>query len=303
LWVIAACILETTNPNLETPGSFTCRIFALYNLNNSIMQKTIFITGASAGLGKATAQLFQARGWNVIATMRNPGAETELAGPENVTLLPLDVTNPEQIKATVAKAIAIHSIDVVFNNAGYGLMGALEAFTDEQIVRQVETNLLGVLRITQAFIPYFREKKSGVFISTTSMGGLLAFPLHSIYHATKFALEGWSESMSFELGLHNISIKTVAPGGIATDFLNRSLDRSLHPAYKDLEDKLFALTDAMMKAAATPAQIAEVVYEAATDGKDQVRYVAGEDAKAMYARRLEIGSEASRKEIREQILG
>jgi len=267
------------------------------------MQKTIFITGASAGLGKATAKLFQAKGWNVIATMRNPEKETELTQLANVTLLPLDVTNTEQIKTTVANAITIHTIDVVFNNAGYGLMGALEAFTDEQILQQINTNLLGVLRVTQAFIPYFREKKSGVIISTTSMGGLLAFPLHSIYHATKFGVEGWSESMSFELGLHNIKIKTVAPGGISTDFLGRSLDKNLHPDYTGLEDKLLTVMDAMMDAAATPEQIAEVVFEAATDDKDQVRYIAGQDAKAIYERRLEIGSEESRKEIRKMILG
>ena len=267
------------------------------------MSKTIFITGASAGLGKATAILFQEKGWNVIATMRNPEKETELTKLNNVTLLPLDVTNVAQIKTTVAQAISLHRVDVVFNNDGYGLMGAMEALTDEQIVRQINTNLLGVLRVTQAFIPHFRENKDGVFISTTSMGGLLAFPLHSIYHATKFGVEGWSESMSFELGLHNIKIKTVAPGGIATDFIGRSLDRSSNPGYKELEDKLFAVVDGMMDAAASAAQIAEIVYEAATDGKDQVRYVAGEDARAAYARRLELGSEESRKEIRKQILG
>ena len=266
------------------------------------MQKTIFITGASSGLGKATAKLFQAKGWNVIATMRNPSKETELNQLENITLLPLDVTNPEQIKTTVTKAISLKPIDVVFNNAGYGLMGALEALSEDQISQQIGTNLLAVLRVTQAFIPYFREKKKGLFISTTSMGGFLTFPLHSIYHATKFALEGWSEGMSFELGLHNIKIKTVAPGGIATHFTGRSLDKSTHPEYQELEDKLFAAIETM-KAASTAEQIAEVVYEAATDNKDQIRYVAGEDAKALYARRLEVGPEKFRKEIRTQILG
>jgi NAD(P)-dependent dehydrogenase (short-subunit alcohol dehydrogenase family) len=266
------------------------------------MQKTIFITGASTGLGKATAILFHEKGWHVIATMRNPEKETELNSLENVTILPLDVTSPEQIKSTVEKAISLHAIDVVFNNAGYGLMGAMEALSDEQILKQVNTNLLGVIRVTHAFIPYFREKKSGLFISTTSMGGLLGFPLHSIYHATKFGIEGWSESMSFELGLHNIGIKTIAPGGIATDFLYRSLDRSEHPAYRQLENKLFAVTDAMMQAAAPARHMAEIVYEAATDGKDQIRYIAGDDANAMYARRLEIGSEESRKEIRKRML-
>jgi NAD(P)-dependent dehydrogenase (short-subunit alcohol dehydrogenase family) len=267
------------------------------------MQKTIFITGASAGLGKATAKYFQLKDWNVIATMRNPEKETELNQLENVTLLQLDVTNKEQIKTTVAKAVSLHSIDVVFNNAGYGLMGVLESFTDEQILKEINTNLLGVIRITQAFIPYFRQKKSGVFISTTSIGGIIGFPLHSIYHATKFAVEGWSEGMSFELGQHNIAIKTVAPGGISTDFTGRSLDRTSHAEYKELEQKLFSKIDGMMQSASTAQHIAQVVYEAATDGKDQVRYVAGEDAKAMYARRLEVGNEEFRKEVRTQILG
>lgn len=267
------------------------------------MKKTIFITGASTGLGKATAKLFQSKGWNVIGTMRNPEKETELNQLENVILLPLDVTNPEQIKTTAAKAISLYPVDVVFNNAGYGLTGALEALTDEQISKQINTNLLGVLRVTKEFIPHFREKKGGLFISTTSMGGLFGFPLHSIYHATKFAIEGWSESMSFELGIHNIGIKTIAPGGIATDFIGRSLDRSSHPEYLGIENKLFSTIDGMMEMASTAEQIAEVVYEAATDQKDQIRYLAGEDAKAMYARRLEIGSEEFRKEIKKQTLG
>jgi NAD(P)-dependent dehydrogenase (short-subunit alcohol dehydrogenase family) len=266
------------------------------------MAKTIFITGASSGLGKASAKLFQSKGWNIIATMRNPENETELTQLDNISLLPLDVTNLEEIKTTVEKAISLHDIDVVFNNAGYGLMGALEGLTDEKIVRQINTNLLGVLRITQAFIPYFREKKSGLFISTTSIGGFMGFPLHSIYHATKFALEGWSESMSFELSKFGIGIKTVAPGGILTDFAGRSLDFNTQAEYSDIENKLLGVVDVMMKNASTAEQIAEVVYEVATDKKDQVRYLAGADAHMMYERRLEIGKESFRKEIGQQFL-
>jgi NAD(P)-dependent dehydrogenase (short-subunit alcohol dehydrogenase family) len=267
------------------------------------MQKTIFITGASSGLGKATAMLFQQEGWKVIATMRDPARETALAGLENVTLLPLDVTDPESIEKAVSAAVESGDIDVVFNNAGYGLMGSLEALTDAQILREVNTNLLGVIRVTKAFVPHFRQRKQGLFISTTSMGGLFGFPLHSIYHATKFGIEGWSESMSFELAPHNIGIKTIAPGGIKTDFLGRSLERASNPEYKELEDKLFSTIDSMMEAAFTAEEIAAVVYRAATDGKDQVRYVAGNDANAMYARREEIGNEAFRREIRQQFLG
>lgn len=266
------------------------------------MAKTIFITGASSGLGKATAKLFQSKGWNVIATMRNPENETELTQLDNISLLSLDVTDLKQIKTAVEKAISLHNIDVVFNNAGYGLMGALEGLTDEKIIRQINTNLLGVLRITQAFIPYFREKKNGLFISTTSIGGFMGFPLHSVYHATKFALEGWSESMSFELSKFGIGIKTVAPGGILTDFAGRSLDLNKQVEYSDIENKLLETVDVMMKNASTAEQIADVVYEAATDDKDQVRYLAGADANMLYARRLEIGKESFRKEIGQQFL-
>lgn len=264
--------------------------------------RTIFITGASTGLGKAAAQLFQSRGWNVIATMRNPDAAPELAALDNVTVLPLDVTNPEQIKSTVYKALELSNVDVVFNNAGYGLIGPLEALTDEQILKQLDTNLLGVIRVTKAFIPYFREKKSGLFISTTSIGGLIAFPLGSTYHATKWALEGWSESLAYELNRFGIDIKTVSPGGIKTDFVSRSLDVATSPEYEEMTGSLFSNMEGMMEAASEPEEIAEVVYEAATDGKKQLRYVAGEDAKALYAQRLEMGDEVFRAQFGKQFI-
>ena len=263
--------------------------------------KTIFITGASTGLGKATAKLFASKGWKVIATMRKPETEGELNRVDNITLLPLDVTNLEQIKSTAQKAIALGNIDVVFNNAGYGLIGPMEPVTDEQLTRQINTNILGVIRVTQAFIPYFREKKSGLFITTTSMGGLLTFPLSSVYHATKWALEGWSESLAFELNQFGIGIKTVSPGGIKTDFVRRSLDTTSHPAYSALIEKLFA--GIHEDSFSTAEQIAEIVYEAATDGKDKLRYVAGADAEALYAQRLQLGDEAFRKGMAQQFFG
>ncbi|SDI36740.1 SDR family oxidoreductase [Chryseobacterium jejuense] len=264
--------------------------------------KTIFITGASTGLGKATAQLFQQKGWKVIATMRNPEVASDLASLENVTVLPLDVTQPEQIKAAVKQSLEFGDVDVVFNNAGYGLLGPLEALADEQIVRQLNTNLLGTIRVTQEFIPYFREKKEGMFISTTSIGGLMAFPLNSIYHATKWALEGWSESMAFELNQFGVDIKTVSPGGIKTDFVSRSLDSATSPVYEEMINSLYSGMEGMMEAASTPEQIAAVVYEAATDGKKQLRYVAGEDANALYAQRLELGDELFREQLGKQLI-
>jgi NAD(P)-dependent dehydrogenase (short-subunit alcohol dehydrogenase family) len=204
---------------------------------NTDNQKTIFITGSPSGLGRATAKLFASKGWKVIATMRNPDKETELNELDGVVLLPLDVTAAEQIKDAVEKAVAMGGVDVVFNNAGYGMAGPLEGLTDEQIVRMVDTNMMGAIRTTRAFIPYFRERRAGLFINTTSIGGLITVPFNSMYHATKWALEGWSESMAFELKQFGIGLKTVEPGGMKTDFFTRSFDTGRHPAYDKLVDK------------------------------------------------------------------
>lgn len=259
--------------------------------------KTIFITGASAGLGKTTAKLFQAKGWKVIATMRTPEKETELNLLENVTLLPLDVTNIEQIETTVQAAIALGDIDVVFNNAGYGLIGPLESYTEDEVRSQFETNFFGVIWVTKAFIPYFKERKSGLFITTTSLCGLTTYPLSSIYNASKWALQGWSESMSFDLAQFNIGIKNVAPGGIKSNYMN-----VMQVAEDKDYDKLMArmtegFTDGTLMEFSDSEVIADVVYQAATDEKDQLTYPAGNDAVRIYERRLEEGPEVFRKSI------
>jgi NAD(P)-dependent dehydrogenase (short-subunit alcohol dehydrogenase family) len=263
------------------------------------MKNTIFITGASSGIGKATAKFFAAKGWNVIATMRKPENEKELNLLSNVTLLPLDVNNPEQIKEITKKALAMGDIDVVFNNAGYALLGILEAITDEQLVQQMETNFFGVVRVTQAFIPYFREKRSGLFITTGSSAGLMGFPVSSMYNASKWALEGWSESLSYELSEVGVVIKTIEPGIVATEIGDRSVIVE-HPAYADLLSKFMAAV-VPGENVTTAEEIAEVVYEAATDGTNTLRYVCGEDAKGWYAQRLAEGDEAFRVGIKEML--
>jgi NAD(P)-dependent dehydrogenase (short-subunit alcohol dehydrogenase family) len=267
--------------------------------------RTIFITGSSSGLGRATARLFASKGWKVIATMRNPDNEIELAKIAGVVLLALDVTNRQQIEAAAAKAIAAGGVDLVFNNAGYGMAGPLEGSTDEQIVRIVDTNLMGPIRTTKAFIPHFREKRAGMFINTTSIGGLMTVPFNSMYHATKWALEGWSESMAFELHHMGIGMKTIEPGGMKTDFFTRSFEVVMHRDYDALVNKVMSIiTDPkQMETFSTAEQIAEVVYEAATDGKNQLRYVAGLDAKATYAARLQLGDEAFRQALNQQFFG
>ena len=260
--------------------------------------KTILITGASTGIGKATAKLFQSQGWKVIATMRTPEKEMELTQLENVTILPLDITNLEQIKSTVEKAISLFEIDVVVNNAGYGLLGSLESFTDENIVRQINTNFLGTVRVTQTFIPYFREKQKGLFINITSIGGHTSFPFTSIYNGTKWAVEGWSECLSLELAIFNIGIKTVSPSSTKTELFNHNSDVTPLPSYVVAEKKMLG----MINPASTPEEIANVIFEAATDGKDQLRYFAGKTSQALYDRRLQIGAEASRMEVKNMVL-
>ena len=272
---------------------------------DAIRQSTVFITGSSSGLGRATAKLFAARGWRVIATMRSPDREPGLAQLPGVETLRMDTTDRLQIGEAVAHAIANGGVDVVFNNAGYGMAGPLEGMMDEQMVRMVETNLMGTIRTTKAFLPYFREQARGLFINTTSIGGLITVPFNSLYHATKWALEGWSESMAFELARFGIGMKIIEPGGMRTDFFTRSFDSGSHPAWdEDVRRVMSVITDPKrMEAYSEPEQIAQVVYEAATDGKDLLRYVAGADAQATYAMRLQLGDEAFRAAIKAQFFG
>jgi NAD(P)-dependent dehydrogenase (short-subunit alcohol dehydrogenase family) len=262
------------------------------------MNKTIFITGASTGLGKASAKLFQSRGWQVIATMRNPERETELLHLENVTLLKLDISDHAQIDEVVKEVMQHYSVDVVLNNAGYGLIGALEALSDEQIIRQIHTNLLGTVCVTKAFTPYFRKRKQGLFLNITSMLGLVGYPTCSVYAATKFAIDGFSESLAYELAHFNVKVKIIAPGGIQTEFAGRSMDGGQHEAYDELVKKVSEGYSAeRISQFSTAEEIASVIYDAATDDKNQLRYLAGADAVALYDQRLKGGAESQFEQI------
>ena len=261
--------------------------------------KTIFITGASSGLGKATAKLFHSNGWQVIATMRNPEKETELNQLENIVLLPLDVTNPDQIIETIKNITEKYTVDVVLNNAGYGLIGALESLSDEQIFRQIETNLMGVIRVSKAFTPHFREKRNGTFLNITSTFGLMGFPTCSVYSATKFAVDGFSESLASELVQFGIQVKVIAPGGMQTDFAIRSMEVGQHDAYQQLTAEVSKGYSPEQLANYTKVEdVAQIVYEAATDHKNQMRYVAGNDANALYNERIKSGAEAQVENIK-----
>ncbi|WP_300978616.1 SDR family oxidoreductase [Flavobacterium sp.] len=253
------------------------------------MKKTIFITGASSGIGKATAKLFQSKGWNVIATMRNPENEKELKELDHVLVVQLDVLDLDSIqKAFAAGVQKFGSVDVVLNNAGYGAYGPLESFSREKIIRQFNTNVIGLLDVTQTVLPHFRQNKKGIIINISSIGGKMTFPLGSLYHGTKFAVEGISESLNYEVEAFGGQVKIVEPGMIATDFGGRSFDFSNDGTIAEYQNIVNALMTAMptMAENASPASlVADVIFEAATDGKKQLRYTAGEDAKILVANR------------------
>ena len=160
---------------------------------------TIFITGSSSGIGKASAKLFAKKGWTVTATMRRPEKETELTEYENIKLYPLDVANPEQVAETVSAVLAQYDVDVLFNNAGYGMKARFEDMTEEFMWKSINTNVLGMVRVTQKFIPYFKQKRAGMILTTTSLAGEMGLVLDGVYAADKWAVTGMCEMLYSEL--------------------------------------------------------------------------------------------------------
>lgn len=246
------------------------------------MAKTVLITGASSGFGKESAVLFQKKGWNVIATMRSPNEEQELTRLQNVLIVRLDVQDTDSIHLAVKAGVdRFQKIDVLVNNAGYAVLGVFESATSEQIRKQFEVNVFGLMDVTQIVLPYLRINGSGVIINVSSMGGRVTFPLMSLYHATKFAVEGFSESLSHELSKVGIKVKLIEPGGVETNFRS-GMDMIVNtiPAYDLLMDSVFLryskTTEHLTKA--TAKSVADKIYQAATDETNQLRYSIGGDA-------------------------
>ncbi|MFM1964956.1 MAG: hypothetical protein RL134_681 [Actinomycetota bacterium] len=249
------------------------------------MSRTAFITGASTGIGRATAQRFQAEGWNVVATMRSPEDGADLAALPRVLVTRLDVTDSASIAAAVSEARATFGgIDVLVNNAGFGAYGALEVTDMEVIRRQFDTNVIGLMEVTKAVLPTMREQGSGVIVNISSVGGRMAFPLGSLYHGSKFAVEGLSEALTYELAPLGIAVKIIEPGLIDTEFAGRSFVLSVDPEGGPYQETVgavltaFAAVQAQGSAAAD--DVAMAIYGAATDGTPQLRYIVGEDAVA-----------------------
>ena len=250
--------------------------------------KTALITGCSAGIGRATAELFHRKGWQVVATMRNPEAGRELAELDNVLVTRLDVTDEESIHSAVAAAAdRFGGIDALVNNAGYGAYGILEATSVDSMRRQFETNVIGLLAVTKAVVPGFRQRGSGIIVNVSSIGGRLTLPFSAIYSGSKFAVEGISEALTWEMREIGVRVKLVEPGMIKTNFGNAmefNNDSSLSE-YQRLVGKLWEIAGSMRANAAEAMAVAEVIFTAATDDTDQLRYTAGEDAKHLASQR------------------
>jgi NAD(P)-dependent dehydrogenase (short-subunit alcohol dehydrogenase family) len=269
------------------------------------MSKTILITGASSGIGKATTRYFSEQGWNVVATMRSPTKEQELTALANVFVTRLDVQDPASIRSAVDAGLArFGKIDVLLNNAGYGAYGPLEATPMEKIRRQFDVNVIGLLETTKAVLPHFRANGSGVIVNVSSVGGRMTFPLGTLYHGTKFAVEGLSEALSWEMEAVGVKVKIVEPGAIKTDFAGRSFDFTNDEGmveYQPIIKKLLAALGNLMSTASDPSVVARAIYEAATDGTNQLRYTAGEDAKVLMANRSGADDATFYKGIKERL--
>lgn len=250
--------------------------------------ETIFITGASSGIGKATAKLFSANGWQVIATMRNPEKGKELAELPNVVVMPLDVTDTEQVKETCRKALEQYDVDVLFNNAGYGIMAPLEVFSEVDIRKLFDTDVIGTMIVTQQFIPHFKERRSGTILTTTSLAGIIAFPRDAVYGAAKRAQEGMVESLYYELKPFGVSVKAMIPGGTKTNFQTPINDiTGYERAAANQRAWLLDGNDDFP----LPEEAANIIWLAATDGKDQLRYPTDSVCQKLYDLYISMGVE------------
>jgi NAD(P)-dependent dehydrogenase (short-subunit alcohol dehydrogenase family) len=271
------------------------------------MNKTVLITGASSGFGKAIAQLFASRGWNVIATMRNTADAADLGDSSNVLVAELDVTVPTSIDRAIKSGIErFAKLDVLINNAGFGQYGMFEAVPQDKIQRNFDVNVFGVMNVMRAVIPIFRKQQEGTILNISSAGGLVGLPSISTYIATKFALEGFTESVSYELASQNIVVKMVEPGGGDTDFHSRAAKENVGAGGIPSYEAFIARTNAVMAnigaRMATPERIAAVVYGAVTDGTKRLRYLAGDDVKQFVDARRKLSDEDYEAYMREQLI-
>lgn len=236
--------------------------------------KVVLITGASSGIGRETALKFARNGWRVAATMRDLGKSPWATPSGRIVPMRLDVTDASSIQSALSACQrTLGPIDAVVNNAGYALMGPVEALDAASIRRQLDTNLIGAIELMRAVLPSMRQRRTGVIVNVSSIGGRIAFPFAAAYHASKFALEGLTESMRFELQRHGIRVRLVEPGGIKTKFIENNVWRSA-PAYEPEVSNFQHMALRLNEGLPSPDRVADVIYQAAVDPGQRLRYVA-----------------------------
>ncbi len=260
------------------------------NTNNPVW----FITGCSTGFGRELAKLILGRGWNAVITARNADQVKDLADgyEDNALVLPLDVNNKVQVATAVAKAEeTFGKIDVLVNNAGYGYFTSIEEGEDEKIRAQFETNFFGLVNMVQAVLPGMRKKRSGNIINFSSIGGLVGFTATGFYHATKFAVEGLSESLSKEVAPLGIKVLLVEPGPFRTDWAGRSTSRT-PVQIEDYQEQVGKRMDVSLqgsgKQAGDPARGCEAIIKAVEEGTPHLRLLLGKIAFKLANEKLEI---------------
>lgn len=250
-----------------------------------MQKKTIFITGTSSGIGRATVTFFLGKGWNVVATMKSPEKETEFQNSDSLLLEKVDVTDSQSISQAFNAGIKkFGKIDAIVNNAGYGLLGPLENTTEEQVRAQFDVNVLGTVNTIRIALPHFRKNNGGKIINIASMLGRITLPFMSIYAASKHAVEGLSEDLYYELKGFNIQIKIIEPGNIRTDFFTNSLIRAENDtvnAYDSYWHPYMKNMIARGNGGKDPMLAAEVIYQAVNDNSTRLRYKVDRTAKML----------------------
>ena len=242
--------------------------------------KTVLITGCSSGFGLKTAQYFLDREWKVVASMRTP-REDVLPRSARLRVLALDVTDPESIRQAVEAA---GPIDVLVNNAGIGVLNALEGISMETAREVFETNTLGTMAVTQAVLPQFRQRRAGVIVNVTSSVTLRSLPLLSVYTASKAAVNAFTESLALELQQFNVRVSLVIPGRAPETLFGENartrMQGGFPEAYADLARSVFAGWE-QSSAVTRALDVAEAVWRAANDPSCPIRMAAGADAVAL----------------------
>lgn len=250
------------------------------------MKKVVFITGSSSGIGLETALRFYKEGWQVVATMRNPDKrDTPLHKLENIDLLHVDVCDEDSGKAAVDVTISKYGhIDVLVNNAGYELMGALENLEMDAIRKQFDTNVIGLIAMSKLVIPYMRQEKKGTIINIASIGGQITFPIMSMYHGTKHAVEGISKSMAYELKDQGIKVRIIQPGLIKTNFYSTSMkfgEMADSNPYKLLTERTVKRSLDLGSVGSHPSEVADTIYKSAVSKRNKLYYVRGKYGRSL----------------------